>query len=318
MKQGLLFIFFIWGLQATAQINSLVGDWKLYLKDKTSFEFLRLNADKTGIKCFGQTINGKDTLFLAHVTALQITDWKIEKRKLIIKSENTVSFKINPEYSFNLPDSDKLELEGEHLIFWLYPGILNREEFQRSVVYQRADKIPPGYGVTAATCIFRQRDLFTFTPIDSETQLAAYKGFEDLVPYLAGCKIGYEFVQTYHDPPYSLSIPVSIKGWSYGLGNKNFYISLATDDKDSSETSIVIYYDFDNESKDHYFSQIENGKEKKDIVTQNGIDIYKTINWQGKYSGKIFLANFISIAYYTRDANLQERLQKCITSFRYK
>jgi hypothetical protein len=48
------------------------------------------------------------------------------------------------------------------------------------------------------------------------------------------------------------------------------------------------------------------------------MDIYKTINWQGKYEGKIFLKNFIVVAYYTKNKKLRETLQKSITSFKYK
>ena len=316
----LIFIFLFFTLKATAQADKdkLAGDWKFYLKDKTSFEFLRLNSDGTGIKCFGQTINGRDTLFLDHITALLITNWGIDKSKLFIESKNNLSFKINPEYKFSRPDNDQLELKGEHLVFYLYPSFLNRKEFQRSVTYQRADKIPKDYGVNTATCIARDRYLFSFKPIDSSIQLAEYKGFDDLIPYIVSCNHGYEYVQKYHDPPYSLVIPASIHKRSFGFGNKQFYISFNSDDSDKSETSIVIYYDFDNEMKDYYFSQIQKGKEKKDIIKQNNLDVYKTINWQGKYEGKVFLENSIVVAYYTRDPNLQDKLQKCITSFRYK
>ena len=318
-KLLLLLSLFFFTFQTIAQANKLklAGDWKFYLKDKTSFEFLRLNSDGTGIKCFGKSINGKDTLFINHVTTLLITNWILSKKKIIIESKNTVSFKVNPEYQFDLPDDDKLELTGEHLIFYLYPSILNRKEFQRSVTYQRADKIPKGYGVASATCIVRDRYLFSFMPIDSLFQLAEYKGFDDLIPYVVACNNGYEYIQKYHDPPYSLLIPRSIPGWSFGFGNKNFYIRFDLED-DKSETSIVIYYDFDDEMKDFYFTELKNGKETSNIVKQNNLDIYKTTNWEGKYEGKVFISNSIIIAYYTKDEKLEEGLQKSITSFKYK
>jgi hypothetical protein len=83
MRHSLTFIFLFFCLQLTAQTDKdkLAGDWKLYLKDKISFEFLRLNSDGTGLKCFGQTINGNDTFFLNHVTTLQITKMENFKRK---------------------------------------------------------------------------------------------------------------------------------------------------------------------------------------------------------------------------------------------
>lgn len=78
--------------------NKLIGDWKFYLDDKVTFEFLRLNNDGTGLKCFGKTINSKDTLFTNHITALDITSWEIKNELLILNSKNTVSFKVNPSY----------------------------------------------------------------------------------------------------------------------------------------------------------------------------------------------------------------------------
>jgi hypothetical protein len=298
--------------------DKLVGDWKFYLKDKTSFEFLRLNSDGTGLKCFGQTINDKDTLFLNHVTTLLITKWEVSKRGLILKSNNTVSFKVNPEYHLSFLGNDKIELAGEHLIFYLYPSILNRKEFQRTVIYQKADKISGDYGVKATTCIVQDRNLFTFKPIDNSTQLVEYKGFPDLIPHLISCNHGYEYAQKYHDPPYSLNIPMEIKRWSFGFGDKNFYISFKTNENDSSETSIVIYYDFYDELKNFYFSQIENGSQKKNIVNRNSVDIYKTDYDPDKFEGRLFVNNSLIIMYYTKDEKSEERLQKCISTFRFK
>jgi hypothetical protein len=320
MRQYLLIIFLFFFLQATAQTykDKLLGDWKFYLGDKTSFEFLRLNADGTGIKCFGQTLNGKDTLFENHVTTLFITKWKVEKQKLVIESTNDLTYKINPEYKLAFIDNGKIELEGEHLVFSRYPSILNRKDFYRVVTYQKADNIPKDYGVNTAKCISLQRDLFLFKAIDSLTQLAEYKGFDDLIPNIVGCRTGFEFVQKYHDPPYTLVIPTSLKNRSFGFGNKDFYISFISEEGDKSETSIAIYYDFDNEMKEYYFSQIKNGKVKEDIIKVNNLDIYKSINWQDKYEGKVFLDNSIVVAYYTREEKLQAKLQKCITSFKYK
>jgi hypothetical protein len=320
MRQSyVIFLLLFLTLRTSAQTerDKLVGDWKCYLKDKSSFEFLRLNSDGTGLKCFGQTIDARDSLFLNHVTTLLITNWRIEKGKLFLDSKNTVSFKVNSEYSFQLDNQNNLKLEGEHLIFYLYPSYLNRKEFQRTITYQKAEKTPSGYGVNTASCIVKQRNLFSFHPIDSLTQLAEYKGFDDLIPYIVACNHGYEYTQKYHDAAYSLIIPKSVRGWSFGFGNKNFYIRFDSED-DKPETSIVIYYDFDDEMKDFYFSEIKEGKEKKNIVRQNNLDIYKTTNWEGKHEGKVFLPNSIIVAYYTRDKKLEEILQNCIVSFKYK
>lgn len=288
------------------------------MEDKSSFEFLKLNADGTGIKCFGRTINGRDTLYLDHITALVVTNWRVEKDKLFLQSKNKLSFQANPEYIFELDKESSLKLQGEHLVFYLYPSYLNRDEFQRTVTYRKADRIPAGYGVNTASCIVTERKLFSFKPVDRTTHLAEYKGFDDLVPHIVSCGHGYEYAREYKDPAYSLAVPAFIRTWSFAFGNKSFYISLNPEKKDKGETSIVIYYDFGDEMKNFFFSEIKAGKEKKDIVKTGNAEIYKTINWQGKFEGKVFLPNSMIVAYYTRDEKLQETLQKCIASFRYR
>jgi hypothetical protein len=319
MRQCFLLILFFPCLRLFAQTNrdKLIGDWKFYLRDNINFEFLRLNGDGTGIKCSGQTINGKDSLFENHITALLITNWKIDKQNLIIQSNNNLSFNINPNYKLAILNDDKIQLEGEHLMYNLFPSWLNRKEFSRTLIYQRASTIQTGHGITTMTCISKEK-IFTFKPIDANTQIVEYIGFPDLIPHLVSCNYGFEYAPKYFDPPYSIVIPTLIKHHSFGWGNKNFYISLNSEDNDSSETSIVIYYDFDDKMKSYYFSEINNGKEKKHIVRQNNLNIYKTINWQGKFEGKVFLENSLFVAYYTRNQKLEEMLQKCITSFKYK
>lgn len=302
---------------AQSDRDKLIGEWKLYLSDNINFEFLRLNPDGTGIKCFGQTTNGKDSLFKNHITTLLITSWKVEKQDLIIQSNNGLSFEINPRYKLSILNDEKIQLEGEHLIYNLYPSWLNRKEFSRTVTYQKANSIPKGYGTATANCISREK-VFSFKPIDNEIHTAEYKGFIDLIPHIVGCNHGYTYVQKYYDPGYTLTVPNSICEYSFGFGNKQFYISLNSADGDTAETSIVIYYDFDDEIKNNFFERIKTGKEEKDLINQNNRDIYKMINWQGKYEGRVFLDNSILVAYYTKDEKLQETLQKCIASFKYK
>lgn len=318
MKKSITVLLLLSSMIVNAQITtaSLVGDWKCYLNDKISFEFLRLKGDGTGLKCFGQTINGKDTLFVDHVTALVITSWNVDKQRLILNSKNTLSFKIRPEYTLKATDTDKITLTGENLIFYLYPSVLNRKEFYRSVVYQKARCFSKDYSGKASTCI-SDESLVSFKPLDEGTKLAQYVGFDDLIPHLIACHLGYEFAQQYPDPPYSLVVPTSINELTLGFGNKNFYISLYTD-KDSSETSIEVYYDFGDELKKFYFKEYSEGKGKMDVVRKNGLDIYRGTNWQGKYEGKIFLDHSLMVAYYTRDSSLLDKLQNCITSFKYK
>jgi hypothetical protein len=313
-----LFLFLCQQLIAQTEKEKLVGDWKFYLKDRINFEFLRLNSDGTGLKCFGETINSNDTLFINHITTLKITNWRISKGNLILESENTVSFKINPEFKLSFLENGQIELEGEHLIYSRYPSFLNRKDFQRSVTYQKSDKIRKEYGVNSASCIAEDRHLISLTKIDSATQIAAYNGFDDLIPHIISCNGGYEYTQHYKDLSYSLKIPNSIHSWSFGFGNKLFYISLNTDKGNISETSILIYYDFADNLKNFYFSEIEKGSQKKNIVRQNDKDIYLTDYDPDKFEGRYFAGNSIIIMYYTKDEKLQAELQKCITTFHYR
>ena len=197
------------------------------------------------------------------------------------------------------------------------PSRLNRNEFQRSVTYQRAENIPKDYGVNTAKCVLDYRHLFTLKPINDTTQLAIYQGFDDLIPHIVGCNDGYEYVQKYPDLPYQLEIPLYIHKWSFGFGNKSFYISLNSEDDDTSKTTIVIYYDFDNEMKNYFLSQIKEEKKKADVVRRNDLSIYETLNWEGKYEGDVFFDKSIVIAYYTKNEQLVNTLQKCVTSFKY-
>lgn len=193
MKYIYILVLTLSCFESEAQTNKdrLIGDWKFYLSDKTNFEFLRLNSDGTGIKCFGNTINGKDSLFVDHITTLIIKNWKVENKRLIIESTNNLSFDINPNYKLTFQDNDQIQLQGEHLIFNRFPSWLNRKDFDRTVTYQKANKISLGYGATVATCITREK-IFSFTPVDSSTQIVEYKGFHDLIPHIISCSPGYD------------------------------------------------------------------------------------------------------------------------------
>lgn len=294
-----------------------VGVWKSYLDDRITFEYLRLDADGTGLKCFGQTMNGKDTLFVNQITALVITNWEERGDFIYINSRNRVSYKLNPAYAVRYLDSDKIELTGEHLKLGFYPSVLNRNLFARTVTYQRAESIVGDYGVVAAACIVGP-NTFTFTSIDSQTCMATYKGFDDLIPHIVSCGTAYKYTQHYRDPGYQLIVPAAVRRTDYGFGNGIFYLRLNSPEGDTPVMSIVIYYDFDGKYQSGRFADLRKDGGKPDVVRVNNRDIYRAINWEGKYSGEIFLANAISVSYYTKDKNLEGLLEKCIASFEYR
>jgi hypothetical protein len=320
MKKYLVLILCLLGIfSSPAQTGkrNLAGLWKCYLDDRINFDYLQLNVDGTGLKCFGQTINGKDSLLTDHITALVITKWEDKGDYLYLNSRNTLSYLPDPAYAIHWIDEDKVELTGEHLKFNLYPSILNRKEFARTVTYQKAERITGDYGVASAACIVAPNTV-TFTPIDSSTSMARYGGFDDLIPHIVSCQPGYVYAQHYKDPPYQLAVPSSVKNTSYGFGEGNFYISLNSPEGDTPITSIVLYYDFNGKYRSFYFSQLKGGKEKTDIVRVNNHDIYRSINWQGKFAGEVFLEKGLSVAYYTKDKRIEGLLQQCVASFEYR
>lgn len=302
-------------VRAQTDKNFWIGEWKSYLSDSITFEYLQLNEDGSGLKCYGKTYNGEDSLFRKHVSTHPITNWKVEKDKLIIVS-NLGDFGLDSEYRFKVLNDSSVTLMGGHVLLGNMPSRLNKELHTRSVTYRRPWKYGKEFGIKTAPCVMKQK-LFSFQPIDSKLQLAKYVGFEDLMPHLEGCRTEFEFAKRYVDPPYSLKIPASVKGWSFGYGNKEYYMRFNTPSGDKSEMTIVVYYDFRNEMKDHYFSQVKNGKEKGEVVKVNGRDVYLGLNWQKKFEGKVFLENNIVVAYYTPDDKMQKMLQDCITSFKY-
>lgn len=295
-----------------------VGEWKSYQTDNSTFDYLKLNKDGTGIKAIGKTINGQDTILKDHHSFMQITKWKVKKKELTFELKHGLMYEPNGTYIIEKTNDKTLNLLGDHFELGIYPSPLNKETFRRSLTFTNSKFIDKeNYGVKTDTCLF-EIQIITFEELDSTFQTAIYKGFDDLIPHLMGCTQEYKFVKNYHDPPYQINLPMDFNSWSYGYGDDNFYISLENREDSLTETSIVIYYDFTDRSKNHYFSQIESGKEEKNLISFNGKDLYLFTNWQKKYSGKIFYDNHIYIGYYTQDKSKEETLRECIASFKYK
>jgi hypothetical protein len=57
-------------------------------------------------------------------------------------------------------------------------------------------------------------------------------------------------------------------------------------------------------------------KEKRILLAKIIWTFYTTTNWEASMK-EGFLENSIIVAYYTRDKKLEDRLQKCIASFKY-
>jgi hypothetical protein len=141
----------------------------------------------------------------------------------------------------------------------------------------------------------------------------------DLIKHIKFCSAIYKYPESYQDHSFELTVPQFLNKLSYGYGDNNFYYSFNdSNDNDSLTTSIVIYYDFNDELKNFYNSQIKKGSQKINIVKKDGSDIYKTDYDPDKFEGKLFMNNSIIIMYYTKDEMKEEQLVKCLLSFRFK
>lgn len=295
-----------------------VGEWKSYLSDNSTFEYLKLSKDGTGIKAIGKTINGKDTILSDNHSYLIITNWKQKKKELTFELNHKLMYEPNCTYIIEKKNDKSITLLGDHFELGIYPSPLNKENFKRSVTFTNSKYLElENYGVKTDTCLFEMR-IIDFKELDSNLQIANYRGFDDLIPHLLGCTQEYKFVSKFKDPAYEILLPADFNSWSFGYGDDDFYISFRNKNDSLTETSIVIYYDFVDKNKKYYFSQIDKGKEVENKILIEGKDLYLFENWQKKSSGKIFYDNHMYVAYYTHDKTKEEVLRKCISSFRYK
>ena len=313
----ILIIQLLFATSLVAQNKKYVGEWKSYLSDKTTFQYLKLNSDKTGIKAIGKTINGKDTILSENHSFLKITNWKIKKKKLVVQIEHNLNYNPNNVYEIKSTNKDSLVLLGDHFELGIYPSRLNKNSFNKIVNYVDTKSIKGDFGLKTKTCL-GEMELFQFEKIDDDFISAKYIGFNDIIPHLTGCTQDYEFVSSYIDPAYELRLPKGFDFWHLGWGNNSLTISFIDKTDKTSETSISINYDFKDEDKKHYFRQIEKGKEIENKIIFADKELYQFINWQKKTSGKIFYDNNIYVSYYTFDKNKEQILKECISSFKYK
>src|SRR5688572_2093543 len=124
MQKLLLLVCLFSSLVVQSQLDKkyFTGEWKNYLADSITFEYLRLNEDGTGLKCFGQTWDGEDSLFYGHITTLAIDNWRVENDKLIIQTRDRLSFNINPYHQVKKVDDSSFAMMGEHLNVGIHPS----------------------------------------------------------------------------------------------------------------------------------------------------------------------------------------------------
>ncbi len=302
---------------AQKKADYFIGEWKSYLDDDSTFEYLRLNEDGSGIKTFGKTINGQDTILSNHLISLQITDWKSNRKKIEFKFQYGLIYPPNEVFSIGDKTDSTLTLFGDHFELGTYPSKFNINAFRKSVKYTKTEYLEDRIGIRKDTCLF-EINIIEFQPIDSLIQKAEYIGFDDLIPHLTGCTQEVKFIDKYYDQPYELLLPAEFDSWYFGYGEENFSIGFKSRADTQNETCVIIYYDFADRDKNHFLSQIESGDQIANIVTHENNKMYLYDNWQKKSSGQIFYSNHISVAYYTLDKSKEVILQKCISSLRYQ
>lgn len=141
----------------------------------------------------------------------------------------------------------------------------------------------------------------------------------DFIKHIKDCSVMYKYPDYYRDHSFELTVPPFLKYLSYGFGDSNFYYSINdSNNSDSLTTSILIYYDFNDDLRDFYLSQVKRGSEKIAVVKKDGSDWYKTDYDPDKFEGKIFVNNSIILMYYTTDKLKEEVLLNSLLSFSFK
>jgi hypothetical protein len=296
--------------------SDLIGKWKSYESDSSSFHYLELNKNGSGFKGMGKTINGKDSIYTGDKSFFEIKKWKLLGQSVLITFKEKKFLPVTFEYKLEDSVNRSFKLSGVHYGFGVYPSRLNMQDFEKTIEFKEASTFKNMIGQKTDKCV-NQYDLFDFLSLNDSIKYAKYIGFNDLIPHLLGCTQDFQFIKSYNDSAYIINVPDNFNYWSIGYGNHNFYYKFSDTRDTSSETSIVIYYDFEDKKKTHFLKQIEEGKKEKKVVIENKEEIYLFKNWQKKYSGKIFYDNHLSISYFTKDKSKEVLLQRCIASFFY-
>jgi hypothetical protein len=310
-------LILLWSCNAQNKNARIAGKWKSYLADSVTFDYLELNKDGTGRKGFGQTIEGKDSLFERHIATFKITSWKLQGDKLTLQADHALDYSPGFEYKVKWNTPGQIELTGENIDLDIFPSQKNRSRFTRTVRYIHADSLEVETSASFRRCIVWEKP-FTYQKADSLSSKAIYRGFDDLIPYLLGCKDEFPFASSYKDNPYSITVPHNFTRLSLGFGKYEFYYTLYADSDPNAENRIEIYYDFDNSIRDAFFRDLDKDKINAKLLSISGKDVYQYINYDGKRAGRCIIGNSLIVAYYTVDPKLEPLLLRCIASFEYR
>jgi hypothetical protein len=310
MVCALVFLTATFMLRAQEKDDYFIKEWKSYYEDGISFDYLQLAANGEGVRAFGQTINGKDTLFLER--GIRIIDWRVMADTLFVIAA-TMPGRPYYRYTISRKEKDHFDAIEENDLLRIYDK--NKKNLKR-LSFRLATNLPVTTNAPALPCIY-DLNLFTFQETNAVYKLVKKKAIENIIGHLVNCKSGFQYVTTYTDRPFQLKLPKYLGEYSFGTGDNKFYISF-NDLADSPARSIVVYYDFNNEGRDYFFKQLKEGKQALDTLVVDHKKVYRFKNWQGKYAGQLFLPNNIIVGYYTLDKAAEQQLQECIASFKFE
>ncbi|MBD77814.1 MAG: hypothetical protein CL840_02580 [Crocinitomicaceae bacterium] len=312
---NLIFTCFITAFSALSAQNrnpELVGEWKSYLKDNTTFYYLKLSSDGSGEKCIGKTINGRDTLLRNEMSYVKILDWGLSGKNLNLQIKHDLMFEPNGSYKMKQNKDGSLTLNGSHFTLGFFISHLNKDAFMGSVTFQKSDQIEGEFGVIPDTCIY-DIDEFTFEKVDSGSFRATYVGFDDIIPYILGCSLGFEFPKEFKVPAFELTLPDSYKFGIHGMGTNSYDVGFIDISDTISESVVIIYFDFDG------VSEKSHSKDKEvTLINYKGKKIYTHLSWQKKYAGDVFYSPNIYLSYRTFNKEKEDELRAIVTSFKFK
>lgn len=169
--------------------------------------------------------------------------------------------------------------------------------------------------VTETTCI-DEINLIKVNPINSLNNMISKPKVEKLIHYLKACSPGYKYIDSYQDKAFSLIVPKYLSYISNERGNQHFALVLG-DAPEIQDRTIVFSYDFDDSYKANFLSRNNTGDKKTGKVKLNGQTIYRSINWEGRASGTIFLSNHLEVSYFTKSKKFVPELEEVISKFNW-
>ncbi|MEO6231146.1 MAG: hypothetical protein ABJB11_12395 [Ferruginibacter sp.] len=156
-----------------------------------------------------------------------------------------------------------------------------------------------------------------FVPVDNNFHQVKKKLIQNLDSAMKACGYNYRFDLVIKDFASCFLLPVLINQYAICVGNNHFYISFE-EENDSSVNSIVLFYDILNEHKNLLLKEFSAGTLPYEIEIVNGTSMYLYKDKRGDCVGEIFLKNNMTIAYYTKQSDLEPQLRYCIRSFKFE